>query len=293
MTKTWKRFDLFLFDGGAAGGEGGAAGGEGTGMVAASQRAEGNAADAGQEQAGKDARDMAAEWKKMINGEFKEFYTKDTQALINNRFRDHKTLQESNGKYQQIAERLAKRYGKDAGDLDGLSAALDGDNQWMQDKADQMGMTVEQYQNYTAQQEKAKAYDAIMDQRRQQEEAARWVAEREAEAEAFKAKEPSFDLETELQNPEFQSMIRHGVPMERAWKALHFDDAMEGVVKHAREDAERQTVENIRARGMRPSEGAAGGGAAVTQTVNAANLTKAEREKIERDVMRGAKYRFG
>jgi hypothetical protein len=44
---------------------------------------------------------------------------------------------------------------------------------------------------------------------------------------------------------------------------------------------------------MRPSEGAAGGGAAVTQTVNAANLTRAEREKIERDVMRGAKYRFG
>ena len=169
MLKKWKRFDLFLFDGGSAGGEGGAAGGEGTGMVAASQRAEGNAADAWQEQAGK-ARDMTAEWKKMINGEFKEQYQKDTQALINNRFRDHKTLQENNQKYMQIAERLARRYGKDAGDLDGLSAALDGDMQWMQDKADEMGMTVEQYAQYTSQQEKAQKYDAIMDQRRQQED---------------------------------------------------------------------------------------------------------------------------
>ena len=48
--------------------------------------------------------------KTIVNGEFKEFYTKDTQALINNRFRDHKTLQESNGKDQQHRR---KQQGKD------------------------------------------------------------------------------------------------------------------------------------------------------------------------------------
>lgn len=278
------RLNLQLF---AEGGGAGAAGGEGTGMDAASQRAEGTAADAAQ-QAG-NARDMNAEWKKMINGEFKEHYQKDTQALINNRFRDHKTLQESNQKYQQIAERLARRYGKDAGDLDGLSAALDGDMMWMQEKADALGMTVEQYARHTEQQEKAAKYDAIMDQRHQQEEAARWVAEREAEAEALKQKIPGFDLEKELQNETFQNLIRHGFTMELAWQALHYGEAMEGMARYAKEEAERQTVENIRARGMRPVEGAAGGGAAVKQTANVNNMTKAQREEINRRVLRGEK----
>lgn len=281
------RLDLQLFAEGGEGGGASAAGGEGTGMDAASQRAEGTAADAAQ-QAG-NARDMNAEWKKMINGEFKEHYQKDTQQLINNRFRDHKTLQESNQKYQQIAERLARRYGKDAGDLDGLSAALDGDTMWMQEKADALGMTVEQYARYTEQQEKAAKYDAIMDQRHQQEEAARWVAEREAEAEALKQKIPGFDLEKELQNETFQNLIRHGFTMELAWQALHYGEAMEGMARYAKEEAERQTVENIRARGMRPVEGAAGGGAAVKQTANVNNMTKAQREEINRRVLRGEK----
>lgn len=289
MMKIWKTFDLFLFDGGAAGGEGGGnAGGEGTGMAAASQRAENTPADAAQEQAGA-TRDMNAEWKKMINGEFKEQYQRDTQALINNRFRDHKTLQESNQKHQAIAERLARRYGKDAGDLDALSAALDGDMQWMQEKADQLGLTVEQYAQHIDQKEKAAKYDAIMDQRHQQEEKDRWYAQLTSEAEALKNKYSAFDIDNALQNPRFVNYVQHHMPMEDAWKATFFDEAMEGVVEHARQDAERQTVENIRARGMRPQEGAAGGGTAVKQATNVSNMTKEQREEMNRLALRGVK----
>lgn len=288
MENIWKRFDIFLFDGGEGAG---ATGGEGTGMDAASQRAEGNAADAAQDNAG-ETRDMDAEWKKMINGEFKDFYSRDTQKLINSRFRDHKTLQERDQKYAAIAEKLAGRYGKDARDLDGLSAALDGDMQWKQEKADELGMTVEQYDQWTDQKQKAAKYDAIMDQRHQEEEAARWIRERQAEADALKQKIPAFDLDSELQNEEFANLIRHGFSMEHAWKALHYDDSMQGMAKYAAEEAERQTVENIRARGMRPKEGAAGGSTAVRQTVDPNNMTRAQRDEIERKVMRGEKFSF-
>lgn len=53
-----------------------------------------------------------------------------------------------------------------------------------------------------------------------------------------------------------------------------------------------KVVEDIRARGMRPSEnGAVSSPAAVTKTdVNA--LTKAQREEIEKRVLRGEKIRF-
>lgn len=318
MVNMWKRFDLFLFDGcagsGAAGGggEGGsAAGGGSTGMAAASQRAEtGSKGDLSQVVYGKqpgtetaDAaqeskeqtppRDMNAEWQKLITGEFKDQYTRSTQNMINRRFAEAKGLEESNQKYAALVEKVAARYGVDAGDLDGLSKAIDGDTAFLREKADSMGMSLERYQEYTQAKRDAAKWQKSIEQRNAAEQQARQVQAWESEAAAMAQKYPAFNLDSELANKDFADMLRKGVSMEHAWKMLHYDEHMQGMAQYSAQAAEKQVVDNIQARGMRPKEGAAGRTTAVVHKPSAKDLTKADRQEVYRRVMAGEKITFG
>lgn len=308
MINVWTRLNLCLFDGGAAaGGEGGGAtGGGNQGTVAASQRADKNAlanvkygiqesetADAAQAGAAPE-RNLQQEWQKMINGEFKEFYTRDTQNMINKRFRESKEAQETSKKYQDLAEKVGARFAVDPQNVDALLAAIDGDKGFLQEQADKMGMTLERYTEWAQNKQAAQRYEQLMSRQRQEAEEARRVADWENQAEAMRGKYgDAFDLDADLANTHFRDMLRSGVSMEHAWKMLHFDELMEKQAAFSAEMARKQVVDQIQARGMRPTEGAAGRTPAVVHKPNVKELNKKDREEINRRVMAGEKISFG
>ena len=225
----------------------------------------GTAADAGQQTGGEQAQgqnaqpDAAAErkanWEK-AKQEFKDLYTSDTQRIIDNRFRQTKELEAANSKFQQLT-------------------------------ADRAGMTLQQYQQLTDL--KMQNAQLLAAQQAQQQAAQRAAMVQRLEAEEAQVKEvyPTFDLEKEAGNPEFAALLKRGVSMKQAFEVLHMDELMQGAMQYTAAKVQQTTARNIQARQARPDEGAAAKAAPVTAKTDVNKLTKADREKIAQEVMRG------
>ena len=65
--------------------------------------------------------DKKAAWRELVEGEYKDMYTQDTQRIINERFKETKRLQETLDGYQPIIDVLAQRYGVVGGRRGGRS----------------------------------------------------------------------------------------------------------------------------------------------------------------------------
>lgn len=117
-------------------------------------------------------------------------------------------------------------------------------------------------------------------------------AEWDQEAQQLKAQYPEFDLEQTLANPEIANLMRLGVSMSNAYRAVYFDQIMAQNESRTAKQVEDGVTERIRQRGTRPGEnGTRPGGAAQTHTdVNA--LTRKEREQLERAALRGQVVTF-
>ena len=112
-----KKVSLCLFDGEGAGAEGNAAD--------AGQQNGRASADASQGQAAADAQvDLDAEFDELVKNKFKDVFTKRTQKMINQRFRETKGLQKTVEEQSPIMAILKERYGSD--DSAALLKALEG-----------------------------------------------------------------------------------------------------------------------------------------------------------------------
>ncbi len=84
-------------------------------------------------------------------------------------------------------------------------------------------------------------------------------------------------------------MLRSGVPMEQAYKVMHFDELQEAT-KKAQEEA---IIANVKAKGTRPVENSTSSpSASFTTKSDVHKLTKEDRAEIARRVMRGEKISF-
>lgn len=301
----------FTEGGGAGAAAGGDAGTGVTGADAGSQRAEGTAqaakpvvvygkqeageapaaVDAGQ-QAEAEGPDRNAEWQRLISGEYKEQFQRQVQGIIDKRFARYKGMEETAGKTAALLEKVAARYGLDSGDLDKIGQAIDSDAKFLQDQADKAGMTVDQYRQYSQALRENRAYRQEAENRQRDAAVQQQIAQWQQQAAQVKQMYPSFDMDTEMRNPAFVSMLKSGVDMRTAFQSAHFDELMRGGMQYATAAAQAQTARNIAARGQRPMEGAAGGNAAVVTKSDVTKLSKADREEIARQVMRGKKITF-
>ncbi len=304
-------------------GGGGAAGAAGTGVSGAdagSQRAEGTteqatqkaakpevvygkqaeaeaepaAADAGQqEETGAEApADRNAEWQKLISGEYREQFQKQVQGIIDKRFAKYKGLEEQSGRTSQVLEKVAARYGLDGSDLSALEKAIDGDAKLLQDQADKAGMTVEQYREYSQALRENRLYKQQAENRQRDMAVQQQISQWQQQAEQVKQMYPGFDMDQEMRNPNFVSILKSGVDMMTAYRSAHFDELMRGGMQYAAAASQAQTARNIAARQSRPMEGAAGGNPAIVTKSDVKKLTKADREEIARQVMRGKTISF-
>lgn len=230
-----------------------------------------------------------------IKGEGKEFYTEDTQKIVSGRVKDFKAMEEKMGKLQPFMDALADKYNLASDDLDGLMKAIQGDRDFFAEAAAEAGMdNPETYRKFREAQRKTKAMEDAQNAQKAAEEAARrqnFVQQKmqawQTEAEGVKAKYPGFNFEADSANPQFMSMLRAGVSIEAAYRALHHDEIVAGAVDNARAQTEKSVVENIRAKGSRPAENGTSGASTFTYKSDVSKLNKADRAEIARRAARG------
>ena len=316
-----KKFNIFpiilaMFDGGAASGAGGAsAAGTGTGETnggsastqqsetgakvvlgkppkEASSKADPKAATGTQLPAAGEGEDRSAQFKAMIQGDYKDLYDAEVQSIINRRFKETKGLQDSLSAQAPIIEQLSQKYGIQGNDLTALRAAIDDDDAMWAEQAEDAGMTVEQYkQVQKIERENAQLRKNQEDQlaiQRSQQQVQTWLQQ----AEAMKADErfKNFDLRKEISdNPEFLNLLQAGIPVDHAYSVLHLNDITQNAANTAAQQTEKAVTANIRARGNRPAENSASSQAATTYKSDPSKWTDAEFAEAIRRSKRGEK----
>ncbi len=228
---------------------------------------------------------------------FKEKYKDEFQRDFNNTFaKRYKGMKESEERlkaYDDAFAPLLKQYG--AEDPAELVDKIIGNPANYADKA---------YENGTSPEEEAAK--ALIEHNRQKRQAKKDAeAKREAErqkmeavrqhvdnlkAEEAKVQElyPSFDLRTEFKNPEFQRLLKSGIPMLNAYRSLHIEDIVASEVAKAM----KATNAAIEANMGRPSEVGADGSKTVKSERDVNSLTDEEIDDIMKRVMRGERISF-
>ena len=289
------KLNLHLFDGA----EGGAAPAAGGAEAAA-------AADSGaavqQGQAAEPTAPTFEERMKALKAEFPDEHGKYMQSQFGKRMKASqdaaKAAQDQLDVITPMLSTLSMRYGIDASDTAALAKAVADDTSFLEDVAAEKGMSVEEYLTDQANQAKIRKADEIIREREMQERFNTQMAGWENEGEALKAFYPQFDLHKELAHPEtgerMLSLLSRGVDVRSAYEVIHMQELTAGAMAKTAQVVQEKTVNNIRARGMRPQENGVGGsGAAVQQVAKSpAEMTRKERDAIARRVMRGERVTF-
>lgn len=272
-----KGLQLFAEGAGAGTGEGGSDAGSQTGAQAAAA----------------EAPTAEPTFDELIKGKYKADYDARVQKTIQARMRGAKANEERLAKTEPLLQMLGQKYSVDAGDVDGLMAALDNDEQMWQAEAADKGMSVENLKALrTAERENAML-------KRQQELNQREAAARETytkwatQAEQAKQKFPGLDLESCLEDAQFVSMLQSGVDVESAYWARYHDDIMQAGMEKATAEAQKKLSASVASGSRRPAESGVGNGPTVSQKVDVSNMSRSEFTAYMDRIMRGERISFG
>ena len=226
-------------------------------------------------------------FQELVNGEYKDIYTEETQRIINRRFKETQNLEKQVGRTQPVIDMLMQRYKIADGDIAKLTAAIENDDAYWSEAAEEAGMSVEQYKQFQKLQRENAALLREQQQRSSQQAAQQQLQKWYGEAEQTKSLYPSFDLNVEVKNPQFLSMLKAGVPVQHAYEVIHMDEIKAGVAKMQAQATEKQVVDGIRARGARPPENGTASQSAFTVKDDPSKWSKKDRAEVARRVARG------
>ena len=231
--------------------------------------------------------DRRKAFQELVNGEYKDIYTEETQRIIDRRFREARNLEERAAKQQPVIDMLMQRYKIADGDLGKLAAAVENDNAYWSEAAEEAGMSVEQYKQFQRLKRENDALLRAQRMRQNQQAAQQQLQKWYSEGEQVKAVYPDFDLGAESKNPRFISMLKAGVPVQHADEVIHMDEIKAGVAQSTARQTEKQVVDGIRAKGNRPAENGTSSQSAFTVKDDPHKWTKQDRAEVARRVARG------
>jgi hypothetical protein len=237
--------------------------------------------------------DRNAEFEKLIKGDYKEQYDAKVQSTIRARL---KGSQETVDKYNALTptlELLAKKYGvADANDIKALTAAIEEDDSFWEEEAMKKGLSVQQYKEVRKMERENAQLRQQMQEQERKEGAKKLYAQWFAQAEEAKQVYPTLDLEAEMQNPQFRSLLQSNVPVRTAYEVLHKDEIISGAMQFTAKTVEEKLAKKIQSGASRPVEnGMSSQGASLVKS-DVSQLSKADRAEIIRRVQRGEKIRF-
>ena len=237
--------------------------------------------------------DRNAKFEALIKGEYKDLYDAKMQDTVKKRV---KTMQDTVDRHNALTptlEMLAKKYGVDVNDIDALNKAIEDDDSYYEEEALEKGISVQQLKEIRKMEKENAELKRQMEEQNRKENANKLYAQWMEQADKTKAIYPNFDLRTEMQDSKFVDLLRSNIDVRTAYEVIHKDDIIAGAMQFTAKTVEQKVTNKIIAGGARPAEnGNSSQGASVTKS-DVSQLTKAERDDIDRRVARGERISFG
>lgn len=214
------------------------------------------------------AADCESEFDELIKTKFKEQFTKRTQAIIDKRFKEFKTLEVYRDTVSPIVEELLSENGLKSGEEEKLR-----------------GLLLEKTQEIPAVRETGT--QSIPESFRR--DIAGWAEQSEKLKEVY----PDFDLRKELAAENaFSRLLLGGVSVRDAYETVHRDEILGGAMAYTAGVVREQIVRNIEAKGRRPLENSVISENAVVTSKSVDSLSSADILKILKQVENGASISF-
>lgn len=222
-------------------------------------------------------------------------YNKQMQAVVRSRLKSEKSAEEALGKMAPAIEVMARKYGLDAQNMDyeALAKAINDDDAYYEDKALEMGVSVETAKKVD-QMERDTERKKVTEQRTLQEQAIQQhFVKLEQQAEAMKRVFPNFDLRTELQNPAFARMTspKIGISVEDAYYAIHRNEIQTAAMQVTAQKTAEKISNAIQSGSRRPDESGASSQAPSVSTFDYAKASREQRDAFKKDLR--AKWALG
>ena len=238
------------------------------------------------------AEDRNAKFEALIKGEYKDLYDARVQDTVQKRLKGSKETVE---RYEALAptlEALGKKYGVDPTDIKALNKAIEEDDSYYEEEALEKGVTVEQLKEIKKMERENAELKRQMQEQERKENANRLYAQWMEQEQQTKAVYPNFSLRAEIQNPKFVDLLRSNIDVKTAFEVIHKDEIIPAAMQYTAKTVEQKIANKIMANGARPAEnGNSSQGAALTKS-DVSTLTKADRDEINRRVLRGEKITF-
>ena len=289
---------LFDGDGGASGAPASGEGAQAATPAPSQQDNNGETAQTATEQ----TPDRNAEYHEML-AKYKDLDDQRVQDIVKKRLKSAKAnetrMNNQMSAMQEAVAPLFARYGVNDGDFSALRSAIDSDTEYWEQAADREGLTVQQYQE---------RQNLIMRQRQFERQAAEYQAHMQAqrqvqawreEAEQLKGEYPEFDLETEMADDNFRSLVsvgKNGLPrmsLKAAYQAVHAQELISRAAQQAAQRESERVASTVRANGSRPREsGGAGEGVDNPGKIDVSKLTPKQMREYAERARRGERITF-
>lgn len=303
-------FDIQLFGEGTGGGDGGTGAGN-TGAVSAEvapQQTKGVKASEivyGKEEEAPAAEEPAKETVpsedrvtkyNQFKEEYKDLIDKDTNSRIQDAVQKRlKNTAATAEKFNQVSPMLAimaERYGIDQNDIQGLTRAMEEDTALYEAEAAEKGVDVHQLMDIRKMQRENATLNAQLQELRNKEEGDRILAGWMQEGETLKQTYPSFDFQSEMQNPTFRNLLQSNIPMKVAFEVIHQDELIPAAMQYTAQQTKQMIANSIMANKARPAEGGMNSQNAVTRKSDVSQLTKEDRAAAIEQARRGKRIVF-
>lgn len=215
-------------------------------------------------------------------------YNKHMQATVQSRLKSEKSAAEALGKMAPAIEVMARKYGLDAQNMDyeALAKKINDDDAYYEDKALEMGVSVETAKKVDQMERDNERQRAIQQRTIQEQKIQQHFVRLEQQAEQMKKVFPSFDLRTELQNPAFARMTSPnvGISVEDAYYAVHRNEIMTGAMQSAVQNTTMKLSNAIQSGSRRPNESGAASQAPSVSSFDYSKASKAQRAAFKADL---------
>ena len=220
-------------------------------------------------------------------------YNKEMQKIVQSRLRGAKGAEEALGKLAPALELLARKHGQDPAkmDYDALAKAISDDDSFYEDKALEMGVSVDTAKKIDQQERDTARQQRQEQQTLEQQKIQQHFQKLQQQGEAMKTRFPGFDLQKEMQNPAFVRMTAPnvGISVEDAYFAVHRNEIMSAGMQVAAQKTAQKMSNSIQAGSRRPNEAGTTGQSPSVTTFDYRSLSPEQRNALKARIRSGEK----
>lgn len=237
------------------------------------------------------------QFKELMNGQFKGVVNKHTEGIVKSRLKGTKAQLARYEALNPTLELLAQRYGTTTDNPDFaaiLNKATEEDDAFFAEEAEKRGVSVDTMRQISKMERDNAAMQRMIAEQENQRKADELLNGWIQDAEKLKEVYPSFDLQSELENPDFVELMRLPImDLQSAYEFIHKNELQAAKSEVIAQQMEQKIANKVASNQRLPVENGVAATSAATAQRDVRSLTRADRERINLEIAAGKKISFG